>query len=421
MIPRSIQFIDIESGNDRFVVENDFLIDILSHKLIRNLSKSSNITIPSSIEISGPFCLAWYRSLLSISFELPSRLARVESRAFADPDVPVLLPSTLVFLANDAHSDLFQLSLSDPDFCSVFDRWRRVRRSGVAVDFRPILKPRPNHLCFKDSVFDITELEEESVLLEAGRSSSRLYRKRRDGSLIVVKSISLSDSISKSQIENEIADLVSLRHPLIASPIGFAESTAPRRLKIARLYAAGGSLAEVLSDAPPWWTPTAKAKAIAGIVLGLQFAHSLGLLHGRLKASNVLFDADRRIQIADFSPIRLQTGEVEPFSGEGWSPAADVCAFTSLLSEIVVGRPGAQPGAVPPIPACVSAIIEDGRSPSPTTMRSFADILQSLQVDGFAILAGVDSAEVCAFTDSVDTGGLCPSHVPVNRKFWIHK
>jgi hypothetical protein len=240
VIPRSVQFIngstfcdvelsscDIECENDRFVVENHFLIDIVGHKLIHNFSNSSDITIPSSIEILGPFCFCECESLLSISFESPSCLARVESRAFADSNVRILLPSTLVFLPHDPHSDLSQFSLSDPDFCSVFDRWRRVRESGVAVDFRPILKPHPDHLCFKNLLFDIVQLEEESLLLEADRSSNRLYRMRRDGSLIVVKSIFLSDSISKSQIESEIANLVSLRHPLIASPIGFAESTAP--------------------------------------------------------------------------------------------------------------------------------------------------------------------------------------------------
>jgi hypothetical protein len=36
-------------------------------------------------------------------------------------------------------------------------------------------------------------------------------------------------------------------------------------------------------------------------------------------------------------------------------------------------------------------------------VRSFAGILQSLQANGFAILAGVDSAEVCAFVDSVES------------------
>jgi hypothetical protein len=64
MIPRRVQFIDgsafcsvelsscdIESGNDRFAIDNDFLIDILSQKLIYIFSDSFDITIPSSIEI----------------------------------------------------------------------------------------------------------------------------------------------------------------------------------------------------------------------------------------------------------------------------------------------------------------------------------------------------------------------------------
>jgi serine/threonine protein kinase len=59
-----------------------------------------------------------------------------------------------------------------------------------------------------------------------------------------------------------------------------------------------------------------KAKAVVGIALGLRFAHGLGLLHGAVQASNILLDADRRIQLADFSSIRLETGEVEPFSRE---------------------------------------------------------------------------------------------------------
>jgi serine/threonine protein kinase len=97
------------------------------------------------------------------------------------------------------------------------------------------------------------------------------------------------------------------------------------------LYVTEGSLADVLSNPPEWRTPTVKAKAVVGIALGLRFAHGLGLLHVAVKASNILFDVDRRIQIASFSPIRLETGEVEPFSGEGWAPTADVSAFMSFF------------------------------------------------------------------------------------------
>jgi hypothetical protein len=63
IIPRNVEFIDgptfigvtlssisIESGNDIFVIEKDFLIDV-HQKLIRNFSNSSNLHIPADIEI----------------------------------------------------------------------------------------------------------------------------------------------------------------------------------------------------------------------------------------------------------------------------------------------------------------------------------------------------------------------------------
>jgi hypothetical protein len=60
---------------------------------------------------------------------------------------------------------------------------------------------------------------------------------------------------------------------------------------------------------------------------GLRFGFGLhlgvGLLHGGLKTSTILFDANQRSPLADFSPKRRETGAVEPFS-----------AFASLVSEI---------------------------------------------------------------------------------------
>jgi serine/threonine protein kinase len=153
-----------------------------------------------------------------------------------------------------------------------------------------------------------------------------------------------------------------------------------------------------------------KAKAVVGIALGLRFAHGLVLLHGAVKGSNILFDADRRIQIADFSPIRLETGEVEPFSGEGWAPTADISAFVSLLCEIAVGAPAAPPiGAAggPPLPAAVPAfvwrMIEDGRSPESVRRLSFVGIANCLKENRFQITAGVDSDEVSAFVSWVES------------------
>jgi hypothetical protein len=76
------------------------------------------------------------------------------------------------------------------------------------------------------------------------------------------------------------------------------------------------------------------------------------------KVGHVIFHADRRIQIADFSPIRLETVEVELLLGGKRVPAVDVCAFASLFSEIAVGR-AATPSAT--APALVSPMIADRR------------------------------------------------------------
>jgi serine/threonine protein kinase len=206
-----------------------------------------------------------------------------------------------------------------------------------------------------------------------------------------MKSIQLSEGIEKSQIENEIENLINLRHPCIASPIGFVvpiESGSPQKLTIVRLYLEGCSLWEVLSVNPAWWTSTVKAKVVAGIVLGLRFAHSLGLVHGCLTANNILFDFDHCVQIVDFNLCRLairhreseEKAHLGSFSGEGWAPEKDIQAFASILFEIVFGRPAKGEISVPAsIPAFISRIIESGFSPISRTSYSFNTILEILK------------------------------------------
>jgi serine/threonine protein kinase len=52
-----------------------------------------------------------------------------------------------------------------------------------------------------------------------------------------------------------------------------------------------------------------KTIGIAGIMLGMGFLHSLGLISGAVKSSNILFDYYRRIQIAAFGRRRLDLCE----------------------------------------------------------------------------------------------------------------
>jgi serine/threonine protein kinase len=210
---------------------------------------------------------------------------------------------------------------------------------------------------------------------------------------------------------------LNLLHPCILSPIGFIfdrELRISGELKIVGLYSEGSSLSEVISENPIWWTTTAKAKAVAGIVLSLRFAHSLGLIHGHLTSTNIRFDMDHRIQITNFCRIGLEVGENEKekgvLSSEGWSPDQDIREFALILFEIIVGHPMMLSGVgngerrVPTnVPMFVSELIEACQSPGLRRQQTFNDIFNILKEKNFEIMSGVDSADVLTFVDWVES------------------
>jgi serine/threonine protein kinase len=211
-----------------------------------------------------------------------------------------------------------------------------------------------------------------------------------------------------------------------------------KQLKIARLYIQSGSLKDVLSTRPLWWTPTAKAIAIAEIVLGMKFLHSFGLMHGGLKPSNVLFDEYHRIQIADFGRNRLdlcesaatergfesefETREIR--SSEERTAKIDVFSFRLIMFEIVVGLPALGqisrleelgklstkayerveiPGFVLEF---VSMLIESGLSANPNEKPSFNDVSKALKKNYFRIADGVDSDKASSFVGLVESSRM---------------
>jgi serine/threonine protein kinase len=268
-----------------------------------------------------------------------------------------------------------------------------------------------------DYIVNLSVFEERSINCVSDEVPYEIYHRIEDEFLVFVKSKPLSENVEKSHIENEIEKLINLHHPCIAAPIGFVfpiESGSRHELKTVRLYLEGCSLLEVVSVNPLWWTSTVKAKTIAGIVLGLRFAHSLGLVHGHLTTNNILFDSDHCIRIVDFKPILLEVGERESenedgtqlvgFSGEGLTLEKDIQAFASILFELVFGSPPQGETSIPRgIPDFVSRIIKSGLSPLSRMSYSFNTILDILKQNNFEIEDGVDSAKVSAFVNWVES------------------
>jgi hypothetical protein len=374
-------------------------------------SSLKSIEIPRNVEILGSSCFSSCFSLSSISFESNSRLLRIESSAFSYSSLKSIeIPRNLHFIAFNAFQNPRQISLANVDSCPEYARWQRLRSLGIPVDFRRIRRFNSGLLSQSDSLFDLFGFCEISQLSANERFLTQKYQEYDNGFEIIVKSMHVSICDDIAHHEMMIENLMNLRHPCISSAIGVVLRSPLQELQIVRQYSSDGSLSEVISASPEWWTPTMKVKAIVGIVLGMRFAHSFGLLHGHLTGDNVIFNDERLIQICDFCVKSLSEvgdnseaiAEVEGFSGEDWRPAADVKAFAELLSQIVIGVSAKEMGCSLSPPPFVLNIIERGQSLDSHATLSFVDIFEALKDNGFRILAGVDSEEVSNFVRWVE-------------------
>jgi hypothetical protein len=201
-------------------------------------------------------------------------------------------------------------------------------------------------------------------------------------------------------IKNEIGKLIKLCHPCIATSIGFAFGRGSRELKVLGISSESQSLFEVFRASPVWWTPT--AKAVAGIVLGLRFTHSLGLVHGHFTTNSIAFDLNYGIQITGFLS-GLSGNRICGFSNEGWNPETDIRGFVSILFEIAVGRPAKDEAHRPAdLPMFVGEMTETGLSSESRRLTSFRKIFETQKQGDFAIVSGVDLADVLTFVDWIE-------------------
>jgi hypothetical protein len=116
--------------------------------------------------------------LSSVSFETPSHLARIESEVFSSSALQlIVIPCNIQFIDSSAFGSAsflnnLQITLDDCDFCPEFDRWRRLRQSGIALDFRRVLRIKYGLHDLKDYVVDLSTFEESPTLDEC---DSRRY------------------------------------------------------------------------------------------------------------------------------------------------------------------------------------------------------------------------------------------------------
>src|SRR4029077_18367735 len=118
------------------------------------------------------------------------------------------------------------------------------------------------------------------------------------------------DSIAR--FRREAQAIAQMRHPNILNVFDFGEFEGTPYMIVE--YVPGGSLANRMQHGS--MDHASAIEYLAGIARGLDYAHSLGIVHRDVKPANVLLEKDGTPVIADFGLVKLlQSASVQSMSG----------------------------------------------------------------------------------------------------------
>jgi serine/threonine protein kinase len=249
-----------------------------------------------------------------------------------------------------------------------------------------------------------------------------------------VKTIPVNPANRKT-FERDVKTIANLKHSCVLEVRGLIPAKRHEQLRIVTEFAPNGTLEENMRQEKrgelPIASPTRVAKMLCGIVLGMRFAHSRGVIHGNLKPSNILLDSSWRVRIGDFGvrpmaeerPLRRQIETIqyrapEFFDDGEYTKMMDVYSFGLILYEVLVGRqafPRAQTvdamtkcvvqgvrAKIPrSIPHDVRKLMKRCWSQTPDKRPTFQEIHRDLKAMQFRIVADVKSAKVIRFVAEI--------------------
>jgi serine/threonine-protein kinase len=171
----------------------------------------------------------------------------------------------------------------------------------------------------------------------------------RTGAVKVLQGIA-PDIDSTARFRHEAQAIAQMRHPNIVNVFDFGEYEGTPYMIIE--YVPGGSLASRMKQGS--METAAALKYLRGMAAGLDYAHSLGIVHRDVKPANVLLEKDESPVIADFGLVKLlqstslksMTGVTtgtpaymspEQVTGSKVGPPADRYSLATIAYEMLTG------------------------------------------------------------------------------------
>ncbi|PIM98596.1 Serine/threonine protein kinase [Handroanthus impetiginosus] len=167
-------------------------------------------------------------------------------------------------------------------------------------------------ISFSD-IIEATQNFKPSQKIGEGRYGS-VFKGMLGHAMVAIKMLPSSGSQSDSEFKNELEVLSRVRHPNLVALIG----ACPESRSLIYEYVENGSLQDYLSRQSktcslPWKTRIRIAIEICSALLFLH-ANDNCSMHGNLKPSNILLDANLVTKISDFGIYNLISQNENPFS-----------------------------------------------------------------------------------------------------------
>ena len=202
-------------------------------------------------------------------------------------------------------------------------------------------KPRPGRL----GKYQLGELIGEGAMGSVYRAQDPALD--REVAIKLMKQAFGTDEHLRDRFEREARAAAGLQHPNIVTIHDFGE--AKGHLYIVMEYVTGTDLAQIIRDSTPL-SLDARLNIIIGVLQGLGYAHSKGIVHRDVKPANIRVLEDGRPKIMDFGIAHLTGSEItnsgivlgtpdymapEQVQGLPVTPATDIFAVGSVLYELL--------------------------------------------------------------------------------------
>ncbi|MCH9032077.1 MAG: serine/threonine protein kinase, partial [candidate division Zixibacteria bacterium] len=242
-------------------------------------------------------------------FKMPSELNGKIPRKFDE-----IIRKCLARESSDRYQTAVSLKDALLEVMSSQTKKRRDPTSGAIVSVEDIL----GRCNFLDT---IRETKYGSTYLVEGVKTNKLY---------VIKSHTKDGAGLK-----EAKLLAEIEHENIVNILGAGGDS--RKTVIVSEYAPGGSLADRLIRKYKWDEVFGVGEQIAS---GLSVAHKMGIVHGNLRPSNILFDENETVKLSDFGmPSHYETTKnwyAPPEKGS--SMRGDIYSLGVVLHQMMLGR-----------------------------------------------------------------------------------